>query len=98
MQNDNSSFERYSNDKQSFEYKMKYYEKCENAVPCKVKFYKDCLPYYSNKDTLYVNIEGPEFDLDFSYFNYKDCKEMYEIFEKAVPLLPDDHVFEPRNN
>ena len=50
-------------------------------------FYKECLPYYHNKDVLYVNIEGPEFDLDYSYFNYKDCKEMYDIFEKAVPVL-----------
>ncbi len=45
-------------------------------------FYKECLPYYNIKDILYVNIEGPEFDLDFSYFNYKDCKEMYEILKK----------------
>jgi hypothetical protein len=66
---------------------LKFYEKCENAVPSKVMFYKECLPYYHNKDVLYVNIEGPEFDLDYSYFNYKDCKEMYDIFEKAVPVL-----------
>jgi hypothetical protein len=35
----------------------------------------------------YVNIEGPEFDLDYSYFLVHMCNEMKQI-EQGIPLLP----------
>lgn len=36
----------------------------------------------------YVNIEGPEFDRDYSYYNFTRCDKLYETLELGIPLVP----------
>jgi len=49
---------------------LRKYLKCEKAKPWKVNQYKHCFPTSMTNfmPQKYVNIEGPEYDLDFSYF------------------------------
>ena len=52
------------------------YAKCEIAKPELVKFYPECKPA---KGVKFVNIEGPEFCQDYTYFLVHMCKEMAEL-------------------
>lgn len=67
------------------------YESCKNATPQKVEFYKLCLP--ENSDEPFVNIEGPEFDQDYSFFNFGLCKGLYKRLELGIPIVPLDYEF-----
>ena len=47
------------------------YEHCDKAKVNEVQFYSDVMPKLMGmnfKQNLYINVEGPEFDLDYSYW------------------------------
>ena len=59
------------------------YDQCEIAKPDLVSFYEGCFPIDQSKK--YVNIEGPEFSLDFSYFMVNMCPEILSL-EVGIPI------------
>ena len=63
------------------------YKACEIAKAEKVSFYQSCYP--SNVMDEYVNIEGPEFTQDYSYFMV-DMSDDIRDLERGIPLLQEN--------
>lgn len=79
----------------------KPYDQCKNATPKKVEFYRECLPDKNGSGIFdawepnsepFVNIEGPEFEQDYSFFNYGLCKELFTTLELGIPIVPFDFM------
>lgn len=58
------------------------YSKCSIAKPEKVDFYSECFP----PEGKFVNIEGPEFVQDYSYFLCAISKPIRDL-EKGIPIF-----------
>ena len=69
----------------------KSYKYCEIAKPDKIEFYKNCFPSEKNVNHLYVNIEGPEFSQDYSYFIVDMSQDIMDL-ERGIPLLQDNSL------
>ena len=52
-----------------------------------MRFYNECLPKQGSKFYKHVNIEGPEYDQDLSYFLVQMCDEMREL-EQGITIFP----------
>ena len=63
---------------------FKAYKYCEIAKKDKVQFYNNCFP--SNMSDLFVNIEGPEYTQDYSYFIVDMSQDIIDL-ERGIPIL-----------
>ena len=63
------------------------YSKCTIAKPEKVDFYSQCFP----QEGKYVNIDGPEFIQDYSYFLCAVSKPIRDL-EKGIPIIQNSQI------
>ena len=66
---------------------MAAYQDCQHSKVERVEFYKDVMPslMFAMKQQPYVNIEGPEYCIDYSYWLIND-NEVLLGCEEGIPL------------
>jgi hypothetical protein len=63
------------------------YANCKLAKPEKVAFYSECFP----EEGKFVNIEGPEYIQDYSYFLCALSKPIRDL-EKGIPIFVQSSI------